>query len=408
MGGHDVAMAIVESRIVDTNPVVEDLGRRLRLAVIGGGPGSFIGEMHRAAARLDDRYRIVAAALSSDPGRARAAARRIGVPAERAYGSGTELIDREAARDDGADVVAIMTPNDTHREYCLAALERGFDVICDKPLANSLDDALAVVRAVRETGKVFALTHNYTGYPMVRQARAMVAAGQLGEIRLVQVEYVQGGNAAADAGSDGVRWRFDPARSGPSLILGDIGTHAHHLVCYVAGVELQAVAADVGAIVPGRQIHDYAGVLLRFAGGARGCLWATQAAAGVESSLGFRISGALGTVEWHQDRANELRFLPLAGPAQVRTRNGPGTLPLSARGSRVGKGHPEGFHEGFANIYADAAEAIAARRSGRTPDPLALHFPTAEDGARGLRFVEAALASSAAGGGWVDCRLTLD
>ena len=408
MGGHDVAMAIVESRIVDTNPVVEDLGRRLRLAVIGGGPGSFIGEMHRAAARLDDRYRIVAAALSSDPGRARAAARRIGVPAERAYGSGTELIDREAARDDGADVVAIMTPNDTHREYCLAALERGFDVICDKPLANSLDDALAVVRAVRETEKVFALTHNYTGYPMVRQARAMVAAGQLGEIRLVQVEYVQGGNAAADAGSDGVRWRFDPARSGPSLILGDIGTHAHHLVCYVAGVELQAVAADVGAIVPGRQIHDYAGVLLRFAGGARGCLWATQAAAGVESSLGFRISGALGTVEWHQDRANELRFLPLAGPAQVRTRNGPGTLPLSARGSRVGKGHPEGFHEGFANIYADAAEAIAARRSGRTPDPLALHFPTAEDGARGLRFVEAALASSATGGGWVDCRLTLD
>ena len=401
-------MAIAESRIVDTNAVVEALGRRLRLAVIGGGPGSFIGEMHRAAARLDDRYRIVAAALSSDPGRARAAALRIGVPAERAYGSGAELIDREAARADGADVVAIMTPNDTHREYCLAALERGFDVICDKPLANSLDDALAVVRAVRQTGKVFALTHNYTGYPMVRQARAMVAAGELGELRLVQVEYVQGGNAAVDAGSDGARWRFDPARSGPSLILGDIGTHAHHLVCYVAGVELQAVAADVGAIVPGRQIHDYAGVLLRFAGGARGCLWATQAAAGVESSLGFRISGALGTVEWHQDRANELRFLPLAEPAQVRTRNGPGTLPLSARGSRVGKGHPEGFHEGFANIYADAAEAIAARRSGRVPDPLALHFPTVADGARGLAFVEAALASSAAGGGWVDCRLTLD
>ena len=401
-------MAIAESRIVDGNPVVEALGRRLRLAVIGGGPGSFIGEMHRAASRLDDRYQVVGAALSSDAERGRAAALRIGVPAERAYGSGAELIDREAARADGADVVAIMTPNETHRQYCIAALERGFDVICDKPLANSLDDALSVVRAVRESGRVFALTHNYTGYPMVRQARAMVAAGQLGEIRLVQVEYVQGGNATVDAGSDGVRWRFDPARSGPSLILGDIGTHAHHLVCYVADVELQAVAADVGAIVPGRQIHDYAGVLLRFAGGARGCLWATQAAAGVESSLGFRISGALGTVEWHQDRANELRFLPLAGPAQARTRNGPGTLPLSARGSRVGKGHPEGFHEGFANIYADAAEAIAARRCGATPDPLALHFPTVEDGARGLKFVEAALASSAAGGGWVDCRLTLD
>lgn len=389
----------------DVNPVVEALGRRLRLAVIGGGPGSFIGEVHRAAARLDDRYRIVAAALSSDAERGRAAALRIGVPAERAYGSGADLIDREAARTDGADVVAVMTPNDTHREYSVAALQRGFDVICDKPLANSLGDALAVVQTVRDTGRVFALTHNYTGYPMVRQARAMVAAGQLGEIRLVQVEYVQGGNAGGPAGP--ARWRFDPARSGPSLILGDIGTHAHHLVCYVAGVELAAVSADVGAIVPGRRVDDYAGVLLRFTGRARGCLWATQAAAGVESSLGFRISGALGTVEWHQDRANELRFLPLDGPAQVRTRNGPGTLPLSARGSRIGKGHPEGFHEGFANIYADAAEAIAARRSGRAADPLALHFPTVEDGARGVRFVEAALASSNAGGRWIDCRLTL-
>lgn len=384
---------------------IRQIGRRLRLAVIGGGPGSFIGEVHRAAARLDDRYRIVAAALSSDAERGRAAALRIGVPDERAYGSGAELIDREAARTDGADVVAVMTPNDTHREYAVAALQRGFDVICDKPLANSLDDALAVVQAVRDTRRVFALTHNYTGYPMVRQARAMVAAGQLGEIRLVQVEYVQGGNAGEPAGP--ARWRFDPARSGPSLILGDIGTHAHHLVCYVAGVELAAVSADVGAIVPGRRVDDYAGVLLRFTGGARGCLWATQAAAGVESSLGFRISGARGTVEWYQDRANELRFLPLDGPAQVRTRNGPGTLPLSARGSRIGKGHPEGFHEGFANIYADAAEAIAARRSGRAADPLALHFPTVEDGARGVRFVEAALASSNAGGRWVDCRLTL-
>ena len=283
---------IAESRIVDTNPVVQALGRRLRLAVIGGGPGSFIGEMHRAASRLDDRYRIVAAALSSDAERGRAAARRIGVPDDRAYGSAAELIDREAARDDGADVVAIMTPNETHRVYSVAALERGFDVICDKPLANSLDDALAVVRAVRACRRVFALTHNYTGYPMVRQARAMVAAGELGAIRLVQVEYVQGGNAVES--DPPTRWRFDPARSGPSLILGDIGTHAHHLVCYVAGVELKAVATDVGAIVPGRKVHDYAGVLLRFENGARGCLWATQAAAGMESSLGFRISGTAG------------------------------------------------------------------------------------------------------------------
>ena len=408
MDGHDVAMAIVESRIADTNPVVEALGRRLRLAVIGGGPGSFIGEMHRAAARLDDRYRIVAAALSSDPERARAAARRIGVPAERAYGSGAELIDREAARADGADVVAIMTPNDTHREYCVATLQRGFDVICDKPLANSLDDALAVVRAVgpdrqglRPHPQLHRLSHGAAGEGHGRGRRAWRHQARAGRVRAGR----QRGRRRR------LRRSAVALRSRAERTVADPGRHRHPRPS--PGLLRCRRGASGGGgrrrrDRAGAQIHDYAGVLLRFAGGARGCLWATQAAAGVESSLGFRISGALGTVEWHQDRANELRFLPLAGPAQVRTRNGPGTLPLSARGSRVGKGHPEGFHEGFANIYADAAEAIAARRSGRTPDPLALHFPTVEDGARGLRFVEAALASSAAGGGWVDCRLTLD
>ncbi len=396
---------------MDTNPVIAALGRRLRLAVIGGGPGSFIGAMHRTAARIDDRFEIVGAALSSNPERGRQAALNIGIPEDRAYASGAELIAGEAEREDGADVVAIMTPNDTHHEYSVAALQRGFDVICDKPLANSLDDALDVVQTVRETGLVFALTHNYTGYPMVRQARAMVADGQLGEIRLVQVEYVQGGKAAGndpDPAAGPVPWRLDPARSGPSLIMGDIGTHAHHLICFITGIDVAEVAAEIGTIVPNRRVHDYAAAMLRFASGARGNMWVTQAATGVESSLGTRISGTKGSIEWQQENPNVLRFLPLDGPAEVRTRNGPGTLPLSARGSRVTKGHPEGFHEGFANIYTDASEAIAARRAGGTADPLALHFPTAEDGARGVRFVEAAIASSNAGGAWTNCELKFD
>ena len=258
-----------------------------------------------------------------------------------------------------------------------------------------------MAKTVRETGLVFALTHNYTGYPMVRQARAMVADGQLGELRLVQVEYVQGGKSAVrdpDRGSESLPWRYDPVRGGPSLIMGDIGTHAHNLITFITGIEVTEIAAEVGTIVPNRQVHDYAGALLRFANGARGCFWITQAAAGVENSLRTRVSGTKGSIEWWQEHPNVLPFLPADGPAQVRTRNGPGSLPLSARASRVTKGHPEGFHEGFANIYTDASEAIAARRSGQPPDPMALHFPTADDGARGVKFVDAAIQSSGANG----------
>jgi predicted dehydrogenase len=391
--------------LVDVNPVIAMLGRRLRLAVIGGGPGSFIGAMHRTAARLDDRYELVAGAVSSDPERSVAAGRALGIG--RVYGGGTELLDGEAERSPGADVIAIMTPNDSHHEYAIGALDRGFDVISDKPLTNTLDEALEVLAKVAETGLVFCLTHNYTGYPMVRQARAMVAAGMLGEIRLVQVEYVQGGKASAnDPDPDGeVPWRYDPVRGGPSLVMGDIGTHAHNLVRYVAGLEVAEVAAEIGHIVPGRRVDDYAGALLRFDNGARGSFWVTQAAAGVENCLRIRVSGTEGTLEWEQERPTALIFKPLGGPVELRTPNGPGTLPLSARASRIVAGHPEGFHEGFANVYSDAAEAIAARRSGRRPDPLALHFPTARDGALGVKFVHAAMASSAAGGAWTSALL---
>ncbi|HSP28808.1 MAG TPA: Gfo/Idh/MocA family oxidoreductase [Ilumatobacteraceae bacterium] len=387
---------------MDTNPVIEMLGRRLRLAVIGGGPGSFIGAMHRAAARLDDRYEIVASVLSSDPTRSIAAAAMLGVATDRAYETADALFDAEAARADGIDVVAIMTPNDSHYSYALGALRHGFDVICDKPITNTFAEAVEVLTVVEDTGLVFCLTHNYTGYPMVRQARAMVDHGLLGAIQLVQVEYVQGGKAGErDPDRDGpLPWRYDPVRGGPSLVLGDIGTHAHNLVRFVTGLEVAELAAEVGHIVPNRLVDDYAGALLRFDNGARGSFWVTQAAAGVENGLRLRVSGTKGTLEWAQEDPTRLVFKPLGAPAETRTPNGPGTLPLAARASRIVAGHPEGFHEGFANIYSDAAEAIAARRAGVEPDPLALMFPNALDGVRGVAFVDAAITSSTNDGAW--------
>ncbi len=388
---------------MELNPVISILGRRLRLAVIGGGSGSFIGAMHRQAARLDDRYEIVTGIFSSNPEKSKKDALALGMNPDRHYSSVQELLDAESARKDGVDVVAIMTPNDTHYEYSMAALEHGFDVICDKPMTNTLEEAEALHKKVQETGLIFCLTHNYTGYPMVRQAKAMVEDGQLGTIRLIQVEYVQGGKANESKPDPSESWRFDPVRGGPSLVMGDIGSHAHNLVRFISGLEVAEVAAEIGNIVPGRAVHDYGGALLRFDNGARGSYWVTQAAAGVENCLRIRVSGTKGTVEWMQEFPQALTFKPLGAPSQNRTPNGPGTLPLSAHSSRIVAGHPEGFHEGFANVYSDAAEAIAARRSGKTPDPLSLYFPNSFDGLMGLKFVFSAIASSNADGKWTKC-----
>jgi predicted dehydrogenase len=387
------------------NPVMDMLGRRLRLAVIGGGPGSFIGAMHRQAARLDDRYEIVTGILSSNPERARKAGLEIGIAPDRLYGSVAELLDAEASRDDGADVIAIMTPNDSHFEYATGALKRGFDVICDKPMTNTLADAEALHALVEDTGLIFCLTHNYTGYPMVRQAKAMVEDGQLGTIRMVQVEYVQGGNAdeTRPDPTGAERWKFDSDRGGPSLVMGDIGNHAHNLTRFITGLEIAEVAADIGSIVPGRIVHDFAGALLRFEGGARGSFWVTQAAAGVENCLRIRVCGTMGSVEWMQEFPQALTFKPLGAPSQNRTPNGPGTLPLAKRSCRIVAGHPEGFHEGFANLYSDAAEAIAARRSGNSVDPMAMYFPNSRDGLLGVKFAYSVIESSDANGKWIQC-----
>ena len=386
------------------NPVIDMLGRRLRLAVIGGGPGSFIGAMHRQSARLDDRYEIVTGILSSDPHKSKKAAKELGFAPERWYGNVIEMLDKEVSRQDGIDAVAIMTPNDSHYEYSMAALERGIDVICDKPMTNMLEEAESLHKKVQETGLIFCLTHNYTGYPMVRQAKAMVMDGQLGTIRLIQVEYVQGGKADESRPMPEVMtWKYDPVRGGPSRVMGDIGTHAHNLSRFISGLEVEEVAAEIGAIVPNRVIDDYAGALLRFDNGARGSFWVTQAAAGMENCLRIRVSGSQGSLEWMQEVPQALTFKPLQGPSQNRTPNGPGTLPLSARSTRLVAGHPEGFPDGFANIYSDAAEAIAARRSGKQADPLAMCFPNSWDGLLGVRFVNSVIASSHANGKWTRC-----
>jgi predicted dehydrogenase len=385
------------------------MGRRLRLGVVGGGPGSFIGTVHRAAARLDDHYEIVAAVMSRNPDRARAAARAIGIPEERAYVDHGELLAREAERSDGIDVLAIMTPNDTHYSIARDALASGLDVICDKPLATNLEDALDLVRRVAESGLVFCLTHNYTGYPMVRHARAMVQSGELGPIRQLHVEYIQG-NLARPTEADrdpAANWRFVAELCGASLVLGDIGTHAHHLASFITGLELTEVAAELGSVVPGRQVHDYGHLLLRFEGGARGSMWVTNSAAGAEHGLHIRVFGDKGGLEWHQEEPNRLLHRPLSGFAQVLTRGRPGLSAQAERATRIVLGHPEGFHEAFANLYADAAEAIVARRTGTQPDPLALDFPTVADGARGLKFVEAAVASQRNGSCWTDATLAL-
>jgi len=388
---------------VSINPVIEILGRPIRLALVGGGPGSFIGRMHRTAARLDGRYDIAAGVLSSDPERSRSAGAAIGLSPERAYPDVPSMLEAEAARDDGADAVAIMTPNDSHHRYAMAAMEAGFHVICDKPITNTIADARELVDASDRLGRVFCLTHNYSGYPLVRQARAMVEAGELGEIRLVQVEYVQGGKADESKKDDPTAhrgWKYDPAVSGPSLVLGDIGTHAHQLLRFVSRLEVDEVAAEVGAVVPGRTVHDFTGALLRLSNGARGVFWVTQAAAGLENSLKIRVSGNRGSLEWWQEVPQRLNVFPLGAPAQVRTPNGPGTLPASRRVCRIVAGHPEGFPEGFANIYSDAAEVMAARIAGVEPDPLASWFPTAADGLEGMRFTMACLKSAENGGAW--------
>jgi len=385
------------------------LGRRIRLGMVGGGEGSFIGPMHRMAARIDDRYELVAGALSSDPEKAKTSAAALGLAPDRAYADFAEMAAAEAARGDGIEAVVIVTPNHLHHAPACAFLDRGVHVICDKPLTTTLDDALDLVRRVRESGLVFALTHAYAGYPLVRHARAMAEAGELGDIRLVQVEYPQQSYADLTGDGDAGRapWRRDPERSGAGGCIADIGTHAHHLAAYVTGLELDELLADISAFVPGGRVDDNNNILLRYANGARGMLWASKLATGLSNPLRLRVFGTKAGIAWNQENPNLLEFGPLKGETRFIEAGSADLSPAALRSTRLKPGHPEGLPEAFANLYTDVADVIAARLTGREPDPLALDFPGVEDGALGMKFIDAALESSSRGGVWVKAGLAL-
>ncbi|MEQ5857632.1 Gfo/Idh/MocA family oxidoreductase [Halomonas sp. EF61] len=377
-----------------------EAARPLRLAMIGGGVASFIGQVHRAAAQMDGRYQLVAAALSSNADRSLQQARQLGVA--RGYGDGETLLREEAAREDGAEVVAILTPNDSHFALARLALELGFHVVCEKPLTNSLAQARALEALAKRGERCFCVAYGYTGYPMVRQARAMIEAGELGEIRQLQCDYVQGHLARmSDAEVAGEDWHMQAAVAGESLILGDIATHAFHMLEYVSGLSTREVSADVVAVVPERTAHDNANLMLRYTNGARGMMWITQAAAGAEHGLCFRIFGSKGGLEWHQENPDKLLFRRLDDAPQWLSKGAPGLHPASRRVSSVAFGHPEGYREAFASLYSDLFEVIDAARHGTRADPLAYWYPDLRAGVRGVEFVATALASSNANGEWV-------
>jgi predicted dehydrogenase len=376
---------------------------KLRVGMVGGGRGAFIGAVHRMAARLDDMITLVAGALSADPDNAIASAADIGIAADRAYADYRAMAKAEAARPDGIEAVIIVTPNHLHAPIAKAFLAAGIDVICDKPLSLTLAEAQELVALAKASGLVFAVTLNNTGYAMVRQMRQMIREGAIGDIRIVRAEYIQDWltNPIDADGQKQAEWRTDPARAGRSAVLADIGVHAHNLAAFVTGLELDSVSAELTTFVPGRRLDDNAHVLLRYQGGAKGVLVASQVSPGNYNNLSLRVYGTKAGLEWRGEEPEILRFSPFGEPMRTIVRGGPQTTSEAQRASRMPPLHPEGYIEGFANFYKDAASLIKARRAGVPPDPIALHsVPTVLDGAKGVKFVEAAVESHLAGGTW--------
>jgi predicted dehydrogenase len=375
---------------------------KIRLGMVGGGQGAFIGAVHRLAARMDDEYEFVAGALSADPKKAKASGADLGLAPDRIYTSYEDMAKAESKRADGVEAVAIVTPNHVHVAAAKAFINAGIHVICDKPLGLSLKEAksLEALLAGRKD-IIFAFTHNYSGYPMIRQARAMVAAGEIGDIRVVQVEYPQDWltTALEQTGQKQAAWRTDPKRSGAGGCVGDIGTHAHQLACFVTGLDVEQLAAELTTFVKGRALDDNVQVMLRFKGGARGSLWASQVAPGNENGCALRVYGTKGGLEWRQEDPNYLWYTPYGQPKRLLTRGGAGSGAEAARVSRVPPGHPEGYLEGFANIYAEAARAIKAARSGKKPAK-DVTFPGIKDAVDGMAFIEACVKSSKANAKW--------
>jgi predicted dehydrogenase len=378
--------------------------RRLRLGFVGGGRGAFIGEVHAMGARLSNRWEVVAGALSSDPAIALQSGRDWLISEDRIYGDYHEMARCEAARPDGIDAVAIVTPNHTHREIAETFFDAGIDVICDKPIATSLADARALQRRQRETGLVFGVTHPYAAYAMVHQARQMIAAGAIGSIRQIHVEYLQGfAMTPPDPSRKGHQWRLDPAIVGPSSTAADIGTHAHHLASFVSGLRMTTVSAEFHVCGAAKPLEDTAFMRVRFQGDVPGTLMVSQAAVGNSCALRLRVYGTQGGIEWEQETPEYLQFTPIDGARQTISRGmGMGVLSGVAPFVHMPRGHPEALTDAWSNLYTELAVAIAARRDGGPAPEGILSFADVDEGVRGVAFVEAAVASNRAGGAWID------
>jgi len=368
--------------------------------MVGGGRDAFIGGVHRIASRIDDHYELIAGAFSSTVEKSKLSGLDIGVAEDRAYGNFKEMAIREAKLKSGIEAVSIVTPNHLHFAAAKEFLKRGIHVICDKPLCSTASDAKKFQTLVDSSDALFVLTHNYTAYPMIRQAKDMISNGELGDIRVVQVEYAQDWLATKleDTDQKQASWRVDPEQSGAGGSIGDIGTHAFNLANFVSGLELDSLCADLDTFVEGRQLDDNAHIMLRYQGGAKGMLWSSQVAPGHENGLKLRIYGTKGGFQWSQEEPNKLWHSPLGEATRLLTRSGPGANDAANAVSRIPGGHPEGYLEGFATLYKETAEAIYAARDGKTMDTLC---PGIKDGIDGIAFITAAVASSKKGGSWV-------
>lgn len=376
---------------------------KLTWAMIGGGKGSQIGPTHRISAGLDGHFHLVAGALDADPERGKAFAVDLGIAPERAYGSWQEMLEGERDRADRPDLVTVATPNATHYEITSAFLTAGFDVLCEKPLTMTTQEAERIVAITRETGRVCAVNYGYSGYPLVRQMRAMVAAGDLGRIRLIKAEFAHGFHAdAEEADNPRVRWRYDPAQAGVSAVFADAGIHAFHMACFVSGQAPREVSADFASLVADRQLEDDAMLNFRLDGGALCRLWTSAVAIGRMHGLTLQVFGEKGGLSWQQQHPEQLLFTPLGGRTQILERGDAGLSAEAVRASRIPIGHAEGMPVAFANIYHDLADVLRARKAGHAPDPLALLYPTAEDGLVSMRAISAAASSAKSGGRWTD------
>lgn len=382
------------------------LERKLKFGMIGGGRDAFIGAVHRRAAISDGFTDFVAGALSSDPGKAKLSGEDLLLAPERNYGSWQEMLEKESTLPEGEriDYVSIVTPNHVHFEPALAFVKGGFNVVLDKPMVHSSEQAQALIRAVEEKDVVFGVTYNYTGYPLVKEARHWVKSGRLGKIQRVVVEYPQDWllKKIEDEGQKQADWRTDPARSGIAGSVGDIGSHCENLLSYITGLELEAICADLESFVPGRRLDDDASVLLRFKNGARGVLWVSQIAAGEENHIRIRVYGTEGGLSWDQEHPNQLAFLTPSGPVQVYSRGKGDFSAAATRATHLPAGHPEAFFEAFGNIYLNVGDTIRAKLAGRQPSELELDFPTVYDGARGVKFIEKVVESSQSDKKWIE------